>query len=56
MFKKRLRPRQREGLVNLFALMQYQGKGETVSPLYFPQAARAGTVISCQIWNRFLSS
>jgi hypothetical protein len=23
------------GIVNLFALMQYQGKGEAVSPLYF---------------------
>jgi hypothetical protein len=36
------------GIVNLFALMQYQCKGETVSPLYFLQAARTGVVISCQ--------
>ena len=44
------------GIVNLFALMQYQGKGKEVSPLYFPQAARAGVVISCQTWNRVRSS
>jgi hypothetical protein len=44
------------GIVNLFALMQYQGKEEAVSPLYFPQAARAGVVISCQTWNRVCSS
>jgi hypothetical protein len=31
-----------EGIVNLVVLMQYQGKGETVLPLCFPQAARAG--------------
>ena len=37
-----------DGIVNLFALMQYQGKGEVASPLCFLQAARTGVVISCQ--------
>ncbi len=40
-----------EGIVNLFALRQSPGRrmgGHTSSA---PQAARAGTVISRQIWN-----
>src|ERR1700752_2937386 len=44
------------GIVNLFVLMQSQGKGEAVSPLYSLQAARAGVVISCQNWNCIRSS
>lgn len=43
----RIRTHSHNGIVNLFALMQYQGKGETVSPLSFLQAARTGVVISC---------
>jgi hypothetical protein len=36
------------GVVNLFALLQYQGEREAVSPL-ISQAAKAGIVISCQL-------
>jgi transposase len=43
-------------IVNLFALRQCQGKKEAISSLASPQAARVGVVISCQIWNLFLSS
>jgi hypothetical protein len=43
-------------IVNLFAPLQYQHKGEAVSPLSFLQAARTGVVISCQTWNRFCIS
>ena len=45
----------RSGIVNLFALMQDQSKREGAH-LFFLQAARAGVVISCQIWNLFSSS
>jgi hypothetical protein len=44
------------GIVNLFALTQSSGKG--IGGLTFSvfQAAMAGTVISRQIWNRWLIS
>ena len=44
------------GIVNLFALMPYQGRGRDARASSLPQAALAETVTFCQIWNHFLSS
>jgi len=48
--------RRRQGVVNLFALMPSPGKRRRGLTSFSFQAARAGTLISRQIWNLFPSS